>query len=119
MKIKFAVLIIVIFAFSICHANEGVSIRIGFGTGLDYIEMNENQKQAYMMGAINGMLVSPIFGASKEKLDWLENFISGMSSMQAAAILTKFLNDNPGKWNQGLHMLTFNALKTEHTDSQK
>lgn len=119
MKIKIVICAFVILISSTCNADEIVTIRSGFCTGLDYIEMDQNQKEAYIIGAINGMLVSPVFGASKEKLDWLETYISGMTSTQGAGILTKFLNDNPGRWHEGLNMLTYSAIKRAHSESKK
>ena len=92
-------------------ADQGVLIHNGFGTGQDYIKMTQSQKRVYAMGAINGILLAPIFGAPKEKLQWFESYIENMTDEQIAAILSKYLQDNPGMWHDGLHILMFSAIK--------
>jgi hypothetical protein len=85
-------------------------IHKGFGTGRDYIEMEQSQKRAYVMGAVNGIFLAPLFGATKEKMAWLESSIENMTDMQLVAILSNYLKDNPGRWHEGLHILMYSAL---------
>ena len=99
-------------------AGETVLIHEGFGTGQDYIEMSQSQKRTYAMGAINGMLIAPIFGASKDEMRWLESYLENMTDKQVAAILSKYLKDNPGRWHDGLHILMFSAIKQAHDKSR-
>ena len=97
--------------------DEPVRIHNGFGTGQDYIKMSESQKRAYAMGAINGMIIAPLFGAPKDKMRWLESYAENMTDEQVAAILTKYLQDNPGRWHYGLHVLMYSAVKEAYDKS--
>ena len=112
MKIRFTIsLVIFLTATVLFAADQGVLIHNGFGTGQDYIKMNQSQKRVYAMGAINGILIAPFFGASKEKMQWFESYVKNMTDEQVAAILSKYLEDNPGRWHDGLHVLMYSAIK--------
>ena len=82
----------------------------GFGTGQDYLRMSASEKRAYAMGAVNGMVVAPFFGAPEKSTKWLYGYFKGGTSDQMAAIITKYLNDNPQLWHQNLNYLTYNAI---------
>ena len=69
------------------------------------------------------MLVASFFGAPEKSTNWLTDYLEGVTDVQLAAIITKYLNDNPELWNLGLHVLTYNAIrvayaKTYHPDGR-
>jgi len=113
-----AFLVTFVFFVVVFAADDPVWIKDGFGTGNDYIQMNDSQKRAYAMGAINGMLLAPLFGAPKEEMQWFESYVVKMTDKQVAAILSKFLADNPGRWHEGLHVLMYAAIKEAHDKSR-
>ena len=43
-----------------------VQIHNGMGTGQDYLQMPEPERPAYVMGLVNGLFLSPLFGASRQ-----------------------------------------------------
>lgn len=88
-----------------------VIVTSGFGTGNDYMAMSVREKYAYVMGAINGMLMAPVFGAPEKNTKWFTDYIKGMTNKQVVAILTKFLDDNPGRWHEPLNLLTYDAMQ--------
>jgi hypothetical protein len=108
-------LVMILFAFltssALAGIDEGVLIHNGFGTGLDYMQMPDTRKQAYAMGVIDGMLLAPLFGAPKSNMRWFESCVENMTDIQVAAILTKYLEKNPGRWHQTTHALMFSATK--------
>lgn len=87
-----------------------VVIAQGFLKGKDYLDLSANEKRAYAMGAINGMLLAPIFAAPKEKVAWLETCTVNMNDEQVAAILTKYIRDHPAEWHYGMNVLSFRAM---------
>jgi len=105
-------------AIVVCGADNTILIHNGFGTGLDYVGMTHAEKRAYVMGAINGMMVAPLFGGSREEMKWLEDFVENMTDVQVAAIFSKYLEDNPEKWHDGLHLLFFSAMSVAYHDSR-
>ncbi|MBC8231411.1 hypothetical protein H8E77_17805 [bacterium] len=113
--IIFAVFVCVLVTFA---ADKPVIVHKGFATGRDYLKMNDAQKRAYAMGAINGMLLAPLFGAPKDRVKWFESYVEKMTDDQVAAILTKYVKDNPGRWHDGLHILTYSAIIESHTKSR-
>lgn len=90
---------------------QKVSISRGFFTGKDYFEMSDNEKRAYATGAINGMLVSPLFGAPEERVAWLKTCTVKLSDEETAAILSKYIISDPNQLTMSLNVVTFNALK--------
>jgi hypothetical protein len=88
-----------------------VSISRGFFTGKDYFEMSDSEKRAYATGAINGMLVSPFFGAPEERLNWLKTCSGKLSDEQTASIITRYILNDSNQLSMSLNVVTFSALK--------
>lgn len=91
--------------------SEGTRVSGGMGTGNDYLKMTVAEKWAYAMGAANGMHNAEMFGAPENRTQWFVDFLGGMTNEQVAAIITKFLNDNPERWHEPLNILTYEALE--------
>jgi hypothetical protein len=64
-------------------------------------------------------MLAPLFGAPKEKMKWLESYTENMTGTQVAAIISKFLEENPGRWHEGLHVLTFAALREAYNKNHR
>jgi hypothetical protein len=90
---------------------ESVPIQNGFLTGNSYRDLASSEKRGYVMGFLDGAFVSPLFGAPKNKVKWLEDCAVGMTDEQVVAILDKWLTENPGRWHQRMNVLSFDALK--------
>lgn len=104
--------LLVLIAFIGVYANsQKVKISGGFFTGKDYLDMTDTERRAYATGAINGMLVAPLFGAPQDNLNWLKNCTGKMSDDQIAAILTTHIADQPDQRESPLNALTFNAIQ--------
>jgi hypothetical protein len=102
------------------HSQKGtVRVHAGFMKGNDYLELDASEKRAYAMGAVNGMLVAPLLGAPEEKLKWLQDCTLDMNDEQVAAIITKYLRDNPAKWHFPMNLTSFNAMKLACPNSPK
>jgi len=91
-------------------AESAVSIKTGLGTGEAYLNMSSREQRAYAIGVVNGMLLAPLFGAPKEKMLRIESCLVGMTDTQVAAILTKYLRENPGRWHETPHVPMYAAL---------
>lgn len=89
---------------------QGVEIHHGFATGEDYLKMSPPEQRAYTMGLVSGMLLAPLFGASKARMTQVETCVTGMSDTQVAAILAKYLKDNPSRWHETPHVPMYAAL---------
>lgn len=105
-------LLAVLALITVVNANQQtVKISPGFFSGKDYLDMSDTEKRAYVTGEINGMLVAPFFGAPEENLAWLKTCSAKMSDEDLAAILTRFIRDQPGQMQTNLNVVTFNALR--------
>jgi hypothetical protein len=92
-------------------SQQTVSLSRGFFTGKEYFEMSAGEKRAYVTGAINGMLVSPLFGAPEDGVAWLKTCTVKLSDEESAAILSKYIGNDPNQLTLSLNVVTFNALK--------
>lgn len=88
-----------------------VTISEGFTKGQAYLDMNANQKRVYARGVMDGLLAAQLFGAPKEKVKWFDDCTNDMTDEQVAAILTKYLRDNPANWHLPMNVLTYNAIR--------
>jgi hypothetical protein len=98
---------------------EGTVVKAGFGTGSAYLKMTKAEKWAYALGPVNGMHNAPMFGAPENRTNWFADFLTGMSNEQVAAIITKFLNDNPERWHEPLNILTYDALEHAYNKRER
>lgn len=108
---RFLPLIALIAFVSVYPGQQKVKISGGFFTGREYLDMSDTERRAYATGAINGMLVSPFFGAPDENLNWLKQCTASMSDEQLAGILTRYIRDQPNQLQLPLNVLTFNAVR--------
>jgi len=105
-------LLAVLALITVVNANQQtVKISPGFFSGKDYLEMSDTEKRAYVTGEINGMLVAPFFGAPEENLAWLKTCSAKISDEDLAALLTRYIRDQPGQMQTNLNVVTFNALR--------
>src|SRR5688572_24412553 len=112
--------IIALLAFISVYANQQkIMISGGFFTGKDYLDMTDTERRAYATGSINGMLVAPFFGAPEENLNWLKTCTAKMSDDQIAAIVTKFITDQPNQAQLNLNVVTFNAIRVACRNTSK
>jgi hypothetical protein len=65
------------------------------------------------------MLVAPFFGAPEENLNWLKTCTGKMSDEQIAAIVTKFITDQPNEAQSNLNVVTFNAIRVACRNTSK
>lgn len=109
---KRVLIILVLLTFINVYASQQkVSISRGFFTGKDYFEMSDGEKRAYATGAINGMLVSPLFGAPEDRVNWLKTCTVKLSDEETSAILSKYILSDPNQMTLSLNVVTYNALK--------
>ena len=109
---KYLLPLIALIVFVTIHANQQtVKISPGFFTAKDYLDMSDTERRAYATGEINGMLVAPLLGAPEENLGWLKTCTTKMSDEQIAAILTKYISDQPNQMQANLNVVTFNAMR--------
>lgn len=103
---------------SIAPAQQGgVVVHNGFGDGQDYMEWSELRRSGYAMGVANGILLSPVFGAPKDKMKWFENCLEGMKDKQVGEILFQYVKAHPAEWHHGLHILSLQAFSNACPDA--
>lgn len=101
-----------------CHAvnvdaqGVGTQVRSGFLNGEQFLKLEQDQRVCYTMGIVDGFYTAPMFGGKQKELQWLYACLDNKTNSQMSAILTKYVQDNPGKWDLPAHMLMIEALIT-------
>ena len=81
-----------------------------FIRGQEYRQMNETQRETYVMGVIDGLMFA--FAVTKQKPEqrWLEECTKGLKVDQLTAIVTKYITTNPEQWHMNANVLVYDAL---------
>lgn len=87
-----------------------VTIQAAFLTGEQFLNLSESARLYYTMGIIDGFMSAPMFGGDNRYLNWVFSCVKGKTKSQISAILVKYLNDNPAKWNEMVQWSMFEAL---------
>jgi hypothetical protein len=119
MKRAFSAILLVTVISSIIQAQQnnqglhrGEPIHNGFLKASEYLELSSGSQSVYAMGLLDGMYMSPAFGAhaTNRVLLEIETCVEGMKSSQVAAIIEKYVKDHPEKWNWDLKDAGYNAM---------
>ena len=75
--------------------------------------MSTEGQRSYTKGLIDGIWLSPLFGAPDDgdKIQTFATCLEGMTDTQIAAITEKFLKDHPERWNEYLNTVMFSAIR--------
>ena len=79
-------------------AND-VLVPNGYLNGNRYLSLGEERQIAYVMGVIDGLLASVIFGGDAARVNALQNCILEMQGSQALTIVNKYLDGSPQNWH--------------------
>jgi hypothetical protein len=91
-------------------ADEVVTISTGFVSGNTFRALDDVSKNVYAQGVIDGILVSPAYGAPKKNLAILEKCTEGMTGQQLVVIFNKYLKSNPELWHKSMHTVVYRAM---------
>lgn len=87
-----------------------ISIHPGFATGNYYRSQVTPARQTYLMGTVDGFMLAPVVGGNRTELAWLETCLKGYVPAQLVAVVDKWLEENPQRWNEQMNALAFAAL---------
>ena len=90
---------------------RAVTIYNGYMTGEKCHEASENELSWHMMGVVNGLLISPFYGAPSDRMEPLSQCLREVTNKQLGAILKKWLKENPERWHEGCNIAAFQVLR--------
>ncbi len=82
----------------------------GFIHGQQYRQMNQNQKESYVTGVIDGLMFAFAITKQTSSQQWLEECIKDMRVDELTVIVSKYIADNPEYSQATANGLVFNAL---------
>lgn len=107
---KLATLLLMITVNVSAIADDSVTIHNGYITGQQYLNSTDSERSYYVIGLVDGLLLSPFFDASQSRISFLAKCLEKVTSSQLDAILTKKLNEQPEIWHQPAHTIMYKAL---------
>jgi hypothetical protein len=93
-----------------CATSEKTITAKGFLTGNLLRMLDDQTLGVYSVGYLDALFGGNIFGMRETCLDELQNCIGSKPISQLAAIVKKYLNDNPERWRESGHSIVYNAL---------
>jgi len=102
----------VIFAAAMSYSakNHKIMFRAGYLTGQAFWDLEPFEKSGYVMGFVDGILMSPVFKASIQDLQWFETCVLTMSNAEIVDILEQYLDENQMQWHLPMNCLAYTAL---------
>ena len=89
-----------------------VMVHNPYVRGNEYVKLEEGDRATYIAGLVDGILLSPFFGAQRHKIEWFERCtIEQKTIYQLTAIVDKFMKENPNRWHEPMHTLAYFAIK--------
>ncbi len=90
-----------------------VSVHNGFITGNQYRGRPELLRRAYVMGVVDGLMLSPIM--ANNDLNGAQRFsrcldVMRPSDEQLTVIVDRWVDANPVRWGDSVHSLVYGAL---------
>lgn len=77
---------------------------------LNLAEAGSGYLEVYMRGFVDGLFVSTFAGASLSCVESFHQCFTGRTSGQLAAVLEKWLRENPSHWHEPCNMLAWMAI---------
>jgi hypothetical protein len=92
--------------------SKGTVLREGFLKGQDWTDtLDDNERIAYIMGAIDGFLFAPAICPNLAKFREMEKCLEGLDNYLAKLLIEQYIKDHPEQKNQPLHSQVYNALR--------
>jgi hypothetical protein len=88
-------------------------IHNGFIKAAEYLDLTSSFRAAYAAGLIDGILLAPMFDGpdGSQRLTSMKRCVtSGMTDVQVAGIIEKFVRDHPKNWHQSVHVEAYKAM---------
>jgi len=87
-------------------------ITNGYLKASEFLNLNDTQKEAFAIGFLDGIFVAPLLDAPDDGKFYvsLRTCTAEMPGKQVAAIIEKYIRDNPEDWHLQLHTVAFNSL---------
>lgn len=91
-------------------SGPGAFVASGFTSGADFLDLPRSSRAMYARGMVDGISLAAVLRSSMLASDGKLGCPTGMSDVQIAALIEKYLRDNPEQWHQGANVATVNAL---------
>lgn len=89
---------------------EPVYIPNGFGTGEVLYNLSERDLRAEVRGFVNGLFASAAIGANAKCMEFYDACLRSKTDTQLTAVVRRFLEENPARWNQPAGILMYSAI---------
>jgi hypothetical protein len=92
------------------RSQQRIYVQEGFLNGSSYLDDPDGGRMDYVMGLMDGLFLSPLFGASENAMQEIKDCLSGMNNVQLRAMLDKHIRDHPEQWHYPSGVLFYQVL---------
>lgn len=100
-------------AYAECSSSS--TVRAGFATGVDLVNLDDSALAHHLMGFVNGMLVAPFVGGSEACYEQMWGCLHSRSNQQLVAMVRRYLSDHPEEWHSPANIIAYNAIVSSCT----
>jgi hypothetical protein len=93
-----------------CVSTEKIVVGGGYLNGQRLRQLDDDALGVYAMGYLDALASGSFFGMNEACRSTIDKCTRGKTNVQLAAILRKFLSDNPEHWHEPANMLLYDAL---------
>lgn len=93
-----------------CLPDGQFRVNGGFYKGADLARLTDVELSMYVAGFVNATGIVRMLAGSEVCRVALQKCTSERTNMQFVAMIRKHLRDNPDKWHEDAHTLTYGAL---------
>jgi hypothetical protein len=106
------VLLTVPFGQTVPQKEKVMRVTNGYLKASEFLNLNDSQKEAFAIGFLDGIDVAPLLGAPDDGKIYVSfrTCTAEMPGKQVAAIIEKYIRENPEDWHIQLHTVAFNSL---------
>jgi hypothetical protein len=74
-------------------------VMLGYVTGNDYLELDDNYRMGWLIGAMDGIIAESVITEKDADGPWLGRCVAKLSLGQIKAMFEKESRDNPEGWH--------------------
>ena len=95
------------------RAQSDVWVKDGFITRLTFFQSTVSEQNNYVLGVVDGVLLSPLFSGNSAKERALGECLleKQVTSTQVRLTTLKLIEDEPEYLNESAHVAVYNAIK--------
>lgn len=91
-------------------ADTQVTVSKGFYTGVELNALDDHDLALYAAGFVDALQAATMIGVKEQCRRAMQACVVGRTNSQLAAMVRKYLRENPNRWEEDSNALLYNAI---------